>query len=100
MGCDSGWVKAAENYGWKDRLFPLIHRLSPTTVRLWGGNNHGHARRENLRPRARRLARRLVLAAGVRPAGAAGPQGVHADADRIGRALAPDEQGDPARDPR
>ena len=48
---------------------------------------------QDFRARARRMAWRLVLAAGVGLARAAGPQGVHADADWRRRALAPHEQG-------
>ena len=54
---------------------------------------------QDIRAGARRLARRLVLAARVRPAGEAGPQGVHADAHRRRRALAPPEQGHQSRHP-
>ena len=44
---------------------------------------------KNLRARAWFMARRVVLAPRERPARETGPQGVHADIDRTGRALAP-----------
>src|SRR5207245_1523653 len=46
-------------------------------------------RAEDLCPRARRLARRLVLASRGRSSAKARAQGVHADDDGVGRALAP-----------
>src|ERR1041385_7909104 len=49
---------------------------------------------ENLRSRPRRLARRLVLAQGLRPARSQGPQGVHADANRARRGQPPDGRGE------
>ena len=54
---------------------------------------------QDLRAGARRLAWRLVLAARRRSPGKAGPQGVHADAHRRRRALAPHEQGHQSRHP-
>jgi hypothetical protein len=84
---------------------------APGGARRHGRGTHEHGRRdecagadpderEDLRPRARRLARRLVLAARVRPAGKARAQGVHADHDGIGRALAPDRSQGQPRHPR
>ncbi len=54
---------------------------------------------EDLRAGARRLARRLVLAARLRPPGEEGPQGVFADAHRRRRPLASAEQGHQSRHP-
>src|SRR5271165_6270521 len=56
-----------------------------------GGGGHASdgtdERAKDFRSRSRRLARRLVLAARVRPAGGEGPQGVRADHDGAWRAL-------------
>src|SRR5262249_44463925 len=44
--------------------------------------NHHDRRTHHFRPGSRRLARWLVLAKGLGPAGIQGPQGVHTDTDR------------------
>ena len=82
---------------------PRRHRERHGRRRRGGSGRHtsdgagDHA--EDVRARPRRLARRLVLAAGLRPARAQGPQGVLADAHRRRRALAPVEQGRHPRHP-
>ena len=80
-----------------------VHRERHGRRRRGGARRHAgdgagdHA--EDVRAHPRRLARRLVLAAGLRPARAQGPQGVLADAHRRRRALAPVEQGRRPRHP-